>query len=99
MITLVSSQKSLTPNISAGSVYDYIVIWNPLVNKLKFPIFERFCCQYPLINYLSVHETVRQQHEADWAGKKDAAALDGTDPAHVLPVGHAEQVHVVQGPA
>ena len=50
------------------------------------------------INYLGVHEAVRQQHEADGAGKEDAAAFDGPDPAHVLPVGHAEQVHVVQGP-
>ena len=24
------------------------------VNKLKFPIFQRVCCQYPLINYLEV---------------------------------------------
>ena len=58
----------------------------------------RFCCQYPFIYYLCVHEAVRQQHEADGAGKEDTAAIDGPDPAHVLPVGHAEQVHVVQGP-
>ena len=54
-----------------------------------------FVCQHPLINYLGVHEAVRQQHEADGAGKEDTAAIDGPDPAHVLPVGHAEQVHVV----
>ena len=23
------------------------------INKLKFPIFSQFCCQYPLINYLA----------------------------------------------
>ena len=61
-------------------------------------VAKRFCFQYPFINYLGVHEAVRQQHEADGTGKEDTAAIDGPDPAHVLPVGHAEQVHVVQGP-
>ena len=36
------------------------------VNKWKSPIFQRFCCQYPLINYL----VLRQVLAPWWYGKK-----------------------------
>ena len=45
----------------------YVTKKRTYVNKLKFPIFWQFCCQYSLINYLNSDQSLDKYNESDAA--------------------------------
>ena len=54
------------------------------VNKLKFSIFLRFCCQYPIINYLDVKcDECGQEICNSFILKRHKATVHGTRPTNV----------------